>query len=87
MTKKPNKLGRIEGEPKMGRWEKTKIVAHNSLFVIVPVLLVVLGVASTLGYQNYVNDLKAEGVSQYKLDKCEKFTDKKQTSTWLECDV
>lgn len=84
MTKRPNKMGRIEGEPKV-KWQRTKKAWAVAPYIVVPVVLVTLGVAGTLGYQNYVSNLKAEGVAEYKLT-CDKFTDKDKKVTWLECD-
>lgn len=84
MSKKPNKLGRTEGEPKV-KWARTKKAWAVALYVVLPSVLVALGVAGTLGYQSYVNNLKAEGAAEYKLT-CDKFTDKDKGVTWLECD-
>lgn len=49
------------------------------------VLLVVLGVVSTLKYQSFISSVKAQGIAEYKQDKCENFS--KEGSTWLECEV
>lgn len=49
------------------------------------VLLVVLGVVGTLKYQGFISSVKAQGVAEYKQEKCESFS--KDNSTWLECEV
>lgn len=82
MAKRPNKLGRIEGEPKV-RWYKKanwSVIGKTALAIG----LIVLGVLGTLQYQRIINNIKAEGVAEYKLT-CEKFTSKDENVTWLEC--
>lgn len=86
-AKRPNKMGRIEGEPKQSTWEKIKILAHNSLFIIVPLGLVVAGVWGTLQYQNTIASIKAVGVAEYQDASCKEFADKEETQRWLECDI
>lgn len=49
------------------------------------VLLVVLGVVGTLKYQGFINSVKAQGVAEYKQEKCENFN--KDNASWLECEV
>lgn len=49
------------------------------------VLLVVLGVVGTLKYQSFINSVKAQGVSEYKQDKCENYS--KDGATWYECEI
>ena len=49
------------------------------------VLLVVLGVVGTLKYQSFINSVKAQGVAEYKQDKCESFNT--DNSSWYECEV
>ena len=49
------------------------------------VLLVILGVVGTLKYQGFINSVKAQGVADYKQEKCQDFA--KDGATWLECDV
>nr|DAP55971.1 MAG TPA: hypothetical protein [Caudoviricetes sp.] len=49
------------------------------------VLLVILGVLGTLKYQGFINSVKAQGVAEYKQDKCTSYN--KDTATWLECEV
>lgn len=49
------------------------------------VLLVILGVVGTLKYQGFINSVKAQGVAEYKQDKCESFS--KDSSSWYECEV
>lgn len=49
------------------------------------VLLVVLGVVGTLKYQGFINSVKAQGVAEYRQEKCTSYN--KDTATWLECDV
>lgn len=49
------------------------------------VLLVILGVVSTLKYQGFINSVKAQGVAEYKQDKCDTYT--KDGTSWLECDA
>lgn len=49
------------------------------------VLLVVLGVVGTLRYQGFINSVKAQGVAEYKQDKCENYA--KDGETWWECEA
>ena len=49
------------------------------------VLLVILGVVSTLKYQSFISSVKAQGIAEYKQDKCENFN--KDNASWLECEV
>lgn len=49
------------------------------------VLLVILGVVGTLKYQGFINSIKAQGVAEYKQDKCENFN--RDNASWLECEV
>ena len=49
------------------------------------VLLVILGVVGTLKYQGFINSIKAQGIAEYKQEKCESFN--KDNSTWLECEA
>ena len=37
------------------------------------VLLVILGAVGTLKYQGFINSVKAQGIAEYKQDKCENF--------------
>lgn len=48
-------------------------------------LLVILGVVGTLKYQGFINSVKAQGVAEYKQDRCENFS--KDNASWLECEV
>lgn len=64
-------------------WKKIGVV---TLYVALPVVMVTLGVVGTLKYQSFIDNVKADGVAQYKLTHCDKYTDKKQTTSWLECD-
>ena len=49
------------------------------------VLLVVLGVVGTLKYQGFINSVKAQGVTEYKQDKCENYS--KDGASWYECEA
>ena len=49
------------------------------------IFLVILGVVGTLKYQGFINSVKAQGVAEYKQEKCENFS--KDNSSWLECEV
>ena len=89
MSKKPNAVGRIEAEPKV-KWRKTKkawsLLPALTLYVVLPVVLIALGVAGTLKYQSFISGTKADGVAEYKLSHCNKYADEKKGITWLECD-
>lgn len=50
------------------------------------VALVVLGISSTLGYQNFIAGVKLQGAAEYRLTHCDKYSDPKQKTVWLECD-
>lgn len=49
------------------------------------VLLVILGVVGTLKYQGFINSIKAQGVAEYKQDKCENYS--KDGTSWYECEA
>ena len=53
--------------------------------VVTVVALVVLGVFSTLSYQNFINNVKAEGVAEFKINSCNPYANDKGQK-WLECD-
>lgn len=82
MAKRPNKVGRIEADPKPPKkpfnWKAAGIGVGA-------LMLVMAGVGGTLQYQSFISSIKAEGVAEYKLT-CNKFSDSKQKVTWLECD-
>ena len=81
MTAKPNKMGRTKATTKPKQNWHIKTIGK----IPVVVGLIGLGVFGTLQYQKTINNIKAEGVAEYKLT-CEKFTDKDKKVTWLECD-
>jgi len=83
MAKKPNAMGRIEGEPKIKWYKKIKWGVLGKAVAVLG--LVALGVLGTLQYQNTINMIKAQGVEEYKTNDCNKFTD--NNVEWLECDV
>ena len=83
MTKRPNKLGRIEGEPKVRWYKKTNWSVIGKTVLVVG--LVALGVAGTLSYQNFINNVKAEGVAEFKINSCDRYANDKGQK-WLECD-
>lgn len=82
MAKRPNKMGRIEADPKPPRkplpWKTIGTLA-------VGIALVLAGITGTLKYQEFINNTEARGVSEYKAT-CQKFTDEEKNITWLECD-
>lgn len=53
--------------------------------VAITLSLVVLGVFGTLGYQNTINNIKAEGVAEFKIKSCDPYANDKGQK-WLECD-
>ncbi len=53
--------------------------------VVTVVALVVVGVVGTLQYQKFISDTKAQGVSEFKANDCDKYA--KDGMTWLECDL
>lgn len=81
MSKKPNKMGRIEADPK----PKKKLYLKELGVVLLTVMLVATGVMGTLRYQKFIEDTKAQGVSEFKEQKCNPFKDEEQK--WLECEV
>lgn len=79
--KKPNKMGRIEGEPKKPfPWMAT--LKGLAVFV-----LILASIAGTLGYQHFINGVKAQGVSEYKTNECQKYMNEDKSASWLECDA
>lgn len=49
------------------------------------VLLVTLGVVGTLKYQGFINSVKAQGIAEYKQEKCDNYS--KEGNTWWECEA
>ena len=47
--------------------------------------LIALGVAGTLSYQNFISNVKAQGVQEFKTTGCDEYA--KDGQKWLECDV
>ena len=45
--------------------------------VVTVVALVVIGVAGTLSYQNFINNVKAEGVAEFKINSCKPYANDK----------
>lgn len=56
-----------------------------ALYVVYTLVLITLGVAGTLKYQSFIDNVKSDGVAEFVLSDCDKYTDKK--TTWLECDI
>lgn len=53
--------------------------------VVLVVVLIASGVAGTLTYQKFISDTKAQGVTEFKANDCDKYA--KDGMTWLECDL
>lgn len=53
--------------------------------VVLIVALIATGVAGTLGYQTFISNTKAQGVSEFKSTSCDSYSDGKLV--WLECDL
>lgn len=83
MANKPNKMGRIEGTPKV-RWYK-KIKWQTVGTVLTVAALVAVGVMGTLQYQKFIAGVKAEGVAEFKSNSCDPYANDKGQK-WLECD-
>lgn len=84
MTKRPNKLGRIEGEPKVNKFKALPWKTIGA--VVTSVLFVLIGILGTLKYQQFINHVKQQGVREYTSTYCERYADDKKHTTWLECD-
>lgn len=84
MAKRPNALGRIEGEPKVRWYKKVNWGVYGKAALVVG--LITLGVVATLQVQKSYNDIKAQGVAEFKANECKPFTNKENTQKWLECD-
>lgn len=85
MSKRPNKMGRIEGEPKVSKFKR--VPWANIGVIVLGVALVWAGAAGVLKYQEFIQDVKAEGVSEFIERECENFTNEDKSQEWLECDV
>lgn len=85
MAKRPNKMGRIEGEPKVSKFKR--VPWANIGVIVLGVALISTGALGVLRYQKFIADTKAQGVSEFKELHCDSFTDKKKNVEWLECDV
>lgn len=57
------------------------------LFAVSAVALFTGGIASTIAYNQTIDNIKAEGVAEYKLNRCSKFSDEEKRTSWLECDI
>lgn len=82
MAKKPNAMGRIEADPKPPKNFHMKEIA---LFLLA-VALLVSGIVGTLKYQEFINGVKAQGVSEYKANKCSVHSFEDKSATWFECE-
>lgn len=81
MAKKPNKLGRIEGEPKKPfPWKNLGIIVAG-------LVLFATGIAGTLGYQSFIDSVKAQGVADYQSNRCDRYENEDKSAIWLECDA
>lgn len=49
------------------------------------VALIALGVAGTLSYQNFISNVKAQGVSEYQAQACDIYA--KDGAKWYGCDI
>lgn len=85
MSKRPNKMGRIEGEPKVSRWKRVPWAGIGML--VLGVVLMWSGAMGVLKYQEFIADIKAQGVYEYKTSECEKFTMEDKSQTWFECET
>ena len=85
MAKKANEFGRIEGDKKVNKIKTIKWGAISKVALVVG--LIALGVAGTLQYQKFINDTKMQGVAEYIVRECDKYTDENKKTTWLECEV
>jgi hypothetical protein len=64
---------------------KNKVVKRIGI-VLGIVVLIGTGVTGTISVQKYNNDLKAQGVREYKAT-CDMYQNNEKTQKWLECDV
>lgn len=85
MAKRPNAMGRIEGEPKQNKFKALPWAGIGKTLLFVG--LIVLGVIGTLQFQKTINDIKEQGASEYRLNNCENYTSEDKKHTWLECDA
>lgn len=88
MSKRPNKMGRIEGEPKEKfDWKRLGLIVVT---LLVAVALPLSGILATLKYQDIIADIKAQGVLEFKSNDCKNFAKSFEDGTsqkWLECDL
>lgn len=82
MTKKPNAMGRIESEPKQPR----NLHLREIGIFLLAVAILFSGIVGTLKYQEFTDHIKAQGVSEYKENKCSVHTFEDESATWLECE-
>lgn len=83
MAKRPNALGRIEGEPKVRWYKKVNWGTYGKAALVIG--LIALGVLGTLQVQKSYNDIKAQGVKEYQANECEVYA--KDGAKWYECDI
>ncbi len=51
------------------------------------IALVVTGIVAQVAYTKFTDHIKAQGVAEYQLAQCDKYTSKDLSTTWFECDV
>ena len=74
---------KINKEKEMSK--KVTVNKNTAKMVAAGLAGVLLGVVGTLKYQGFINSVKAQGVAEYKQEKCESFN--KDNSSWYECEV
>ena len=79
---KPNAMGRIEATPKPKRAKKDIKWGRIGVTTLM-VALYLGGMATVVQYNEFIERVEAQGVSEYKDLNCKKFTDK--NVAWLEC--
>ncbi len=70
-------------KPQMTKQSKARAKKLTIAFAVVALFL--SGILATVYFQKTISDIKAQGVAEYKLSECDKYS--KDGAEWLECDV
>lgn len=65
----------------------TKKQMKATLYAAYAVALVTLGVSGTLKYQSFIEQQRRIGATEFRLNKCDEYTNEDKSQRWLECDV
>lgn len=77
--------GKIERDEMSKKVQVNKNTVKMVSVTLGGILLVIIGVVGTLKYQGFINSVKAQGIAEYKQEKCDNYS--KEGNTWWECEA